>query len=497
MLGAYSVGITAVVVAVIIALNLLVSQLPSTVIRPDFTKEKLATVGADSEKVLKGVDSEITIYRVYSKSYTYTDQSNNQKTIPLDTNLKNLLEKYEDACSKIKVKEIDPVDNPKFLEEYTDKTLSQNGLVVVSEKRSIYVDSAQLYLYEIEGYEGQYLTYEEYYNYSMNAYYSGGSVGAVTEYFFAENEITRAIDYVNNDKLPIIYEMTGHGEGSIAAGAFGKLITAENVELKELVLLSGEGAKVPADASAVIIFAPSADITEAEKDALVSYLNGGGKIFFYSYHAYHNAEKMPNFTALCAHMGLEAIEGIIAESDESHYYPYPYYIIPEVSGKGITEAFASSSLYLFMNESHAVRSTGEGKNVTVLPLLETTDGGYIYTEETAKDPSKAEKSTFSLAYQSTLSDEEGGTKGTLYWFASPYFLTDSYVNYGNGQIFTELISKSCDKPASVSVAGKPLPRAYLQLNQSTSMIWSIAVVGIIPAIALISGFVVWIKRRSR
>ena len=66
MIGAFSIGLTAIAVAIVIALNVFASQLPSTITRPDTTPEKLATVGADSEKILKSLDSDITIYRVYS-----------------------------------------------------------------------------------------------------------------------------------------------------------------------------------------------------------------------------------------------------------------------------------------------------------------------------------------------------------------------------------------------------------------------------------------------
>ena len=204
MIGAYSVGLTAIAVAIVIALNVFVAQLPSTITRPDTSPEKLATVGADSKKVLKNLDSDITIYRVYSDTYTYTDSStSSQRTIPLDTNLKNLLDKYQDASSKITVKEIDPVENPQFLKEYTNSTLNQNSLVIVSEKRSICIDSTALYKYEVQGYEGQFYSYEDYYNMLMyDMYYGSGQGYAATEYFFGENEITGALDYVDSDNIP-------------------------------------------------------------------------------------------------------------------------------------------------------------------------------------------------------------------------------------------------------------------------------------------------------
>ena len=272
--GTYSVAVTAIVIAVVIAINLLVGQLPTTVTKPDTTPEKIATVGADSKKVLKKIESDITIYLIYSDSNVNANDSMSYK----DTRLTELLDKYEDASSKIKVKEIDPVTDPTFVQKYTKDTLSQNSLIVVSDKRTTVVDGNSYYRYEIEGYEGQYVSYEEYQAYSQQMqYYYGQSVGA-TAYFFAENEITAALDYVTHDILPVVYELSGHGEISVSTGSYATFLADENVELKSLELLKGESVAVPEDCEALIINAPQKDISKEESAAIVKYLEDGGQV---------------------------------------------------------------------------------------------------------------------------------------------------------------------------------------------------------------------------
>lgn len=499
MIGAFSIGLTAIAVAIVIALNVFASQLPSTITRPDTTPEKLATVGADSEKILKSLDSDITIYRVYSDTYTYQSADSTQSTIPLDTNLKNLLEKYEDATKKITVKEIDPVENPGLIKEFTDTTLNQNSLIVVSEKRSICVDAADLYKYEIEGYEGQFYSYEDYYNMVMyDMYYGSGQGYNATEYFFGENEITGAIDYVNSDNIPVVYELSGHGEVSTKDGAFCQMIIEENAEIKSLELLTAEKVAVPEDAAALIIYAPSADLADAEKDALISYVEGGGKVILLSYHKTFLKEKMPNFTAFVKYMGLEAVEGMIAEGDTSHIYPEaPMSIYPVISGNGVTKSVADTKLYLWMDEAHGIKPVDDCKTASATPLLTTTEKGYLYTDESAKDPEKAEKSTYGLAYQSTTVDEEGNAGGTLYWFATPYFIYDGYKDYANGEVFRNIFTDTFGKTTSVSIIGKPITASTLQFTAQSATTIQIVVLFVIPAIALLAGFAVWFGRRRR
>ena len=277
---------------------------------------------------------------------------------------------------------------------------------------------------------------------------------------------------------------------------YGTLLADENVELKTLELLKGESVSVPEDCEALIIAAPQTDISKEESDAIIKYLDDGGQVMFASYIAYYTAESMPNMAAVCSHMGLKAVEEIIVESNEQGYFQYLYYLVPKVTGNGITAGF-DASLYLFMVESHAITAVADAKNVNILPLLETTDGAYFYNEQNAADPTKADKDKFTLAYQSTITGEDGKEGGTLYWFATLAFLDNAFYNYGNSKLFSKIIVETCDKPTSVSIIGKELSSSYLSLNEMTSDLGSITVCAIIPLIALCVGFYVWIKRRRK
>ncbi|MBR4881191.1 MAG: Gldg family protein, partial [Clostridia bacterium] len=313
---------------------------------------------------------------------------------------------------------------------------------------------------------------------------------------FAENEITAALDFVTHDVLPVVYELSGHGETSLSSTQYGTLLADENVELKTLELLKGETVSVPEDCEALIITSPQTDISKEESDAIIKYLEGGGQVMFVSYIAYYTAESMPNMAAVCSHMGLKAVEEIIIESDTTGYSQLPYYLVPKVTGNGIT-AGLDSSLYLFMVESHAITAVADKENVNILPLLETTEGAYFYNEENVNAPDKADKDKFTLAYQSTITGADGKEGGTLYWFATLAFLDNAFYNYGNSKLFSKIVVETCDKPTSVSIIGKELSTTYLSLTEMISDLGSITVCAIIPLAALAIGFGIWLKRRRR
>lgn len=479
-IGAYSVALSAIVLAVVIAVNLFVSQLPSTFLRPDLSPEGLTTIGEETEKILKNVKDEVQIFYIVTEGKE-------------DSKVKGLVDRYADATDKIKITQVDPISQPNFTKEYTSQTLSDNSLIFVTEKRTTTVDGNELYKYllNVDGYADTYLSYEEYYSIAQQYYYSTGETPEATSYFFGENEITGAIDFVTGEKIPVIYNLTGHGETDISGTGFGKLLTDENIELKSLSLASGETSKVPDDAEAVLVHTPQTDIGENEKDALISYIDRGGNVMLLTYCEYVKPEDIPNLTAVCSHMGLEAVPDLLADSDESRYYQYPFYLIPAITGNGFTSEMDNTDLYVFMPESHGIEITGENADVEAYSLLQTSENAYVLTEETAKDSTNAEKNMYSLGYQSV---QPNG--GSLIWFASPHILNDNYVNYGNAYIFLSALRTVCEKTTSVSIIGKPMDSAFLEVTAADMTTW-LTVLAAVVVVVVVTGTIVFIRRRRK
>ena len=97
--------------------------------------------------------------------------------------------------------------------------------------------------------------------------------------FDGEGQITSAIAYVTSENLPVLYTLEGHGEQELDS-TIKEDIEKANMEIKSLNLLT-EGS-VPEDASCLLIDAPTTDISENEKTALIEYLENGGKAMIFS-----------------------------------------------------------------------------------------------------------------------------------------------------------------------------------------------------------------------
>ena len=225
--GGYSLAAAAIVIAIAVALNLMVNALPASWTKVDLTDTAL--------------EEDVTVYWIV--------QSGSE-----DSTLGQLLERYESLSKHLKVVEKDPVVYPNFAQQYTDATLYNNSLIVVCGDRS------------------RYISYYDIYTTDYSAYYT---TGTASTQFAGESELTSAIDYVTNEDLPVVYTLTGHGESTLPT-ELTQGAEEENLLLEELSLVNGEA--VPEDADAIILYSPKRDLSSEEKDALLTNLEGGGKL---------------------------------------------------------------------------------------------------------------------------------------------------------------------------------------------------------------------------
>ena len=485
-IGSYSAIITAVVIAVVIALNLVVGQLPSKFTMLDLTGDALLTFSDETKKfVEEQIGEDVTLYLICQEGSE-------------DPYIEEIISRFAQTNNKVKIEKIDPVKNPTFTSKYTDLSLADNSVNAVSAKRDCIITAGEFYMYEPTDYPGQFITQATYEQYAQYYAMYGQSFTA-TPYFFGEKQIVGALDYVVTDVLPVVYATTNHNELKFGS-VYNTYTEDENVELKEVNLVSGDSAAVPADAEALFINCPQTDITEAEYTALTEYLDNGGNIILTTDYTYYTAEKMPNLTRLTAYMGLKSTEDIIGETSTSNYYQSPYMLIPNVQANGVTAEFADTGIAFYSYNSHPITET-EAENRTVTPLFKSSESALLYSQyEASEDMTDIDLSQYTYAYQSTIADAESGeTAGTLVWFGSGTFLSDDMLSYttSNLILYTTMLTEMCDKPISINVSAKPITSAILEVTETDVILGFASYVIIIPLVFLVTGFTVWFIRRRK
>ena len=462
--GSYSVVLSVIFVVIIVVVNLIVDAFPSTYTELDVSDQQLFSIGDQTKDFLKELDKDVTIYQIA--------QSGSEDEV-----VSKLLQKYEEASDHIKVEKKDPVVNPKFTSEYTDEEVSSNSRIVVCGDRSKIVDYNNIY--------------ESSMDYTTYSYTTSG--------FDGEGQITSAISYVTSDNLPVLYTLDGHGEKSLDS-TLQEDIEKANIEIKSLNLLTEES--VPEDADCLMINSPSTDISEDERDAIIEYLENGGKAMIFSD---YTEESMDNFDAVLENYGVERVDGIVIEGDAQHYaMQMPYYLLPDVSSAEAVSDFSSQGYFVLAPYAQGIRQLDNVRDtLTIESLLTTSDEAYSKTDlntETLEKTDEDIDGPFDIGVSITEKVDDDKTTQIVYY--STANLMDSQINQmvagGNEQMITESLNWMCstDEASTISIPSKSLEVSYLTVTAYDAAYWKICVMGLIPGVFLVVGFVVWLKRRK-
>ena len=462
--GSYTMVMSVIFIAVVIVINMIVSTIPSKYSEIDISSQKLYSIGDETKKMLKDLEKDVTIYQIA--------QSGSE-----DENIVNLLKKYEDESKHIKVEQKDPVVNPKFVSQYTSDDLSANSLIVVCGDRNKVID-----------YNNMYETSMDYQTYSSQ-----------TTGFDGEGQITSAIGYVTSENLPGLYTVEGHGEKDMDSSVKEDIEKA-NMDIKSLNLLT-EGT-VPDDADCLFIDSPSTDFSSDEKDAIIEYLENGGKAMIFSD---YTTEDMPNFDAILENYGVQRVDGVVFEGDNQHYaMQMPYYLVPTINSTDASSETASAGYYVLVPYAQGIKQLEDVRDtVKIESILTTSDQAYSKTDLNSNTIEKEDgdvEGPFDLGVSITESLDDDKETQIVYYSTSNLMdsQTNQMVSGGNEKLIMESLKWMTDteESASVSIPSKSLEVSYLTITDYDAAFWKICTIALIPGIFLVIGFVVWIKRRK-
>lgn len=453
--GSYSFAVTAVVLAILTALNVLVCALPSSVTKYDISSTNLYSVTSSTKVVVNALEKDVTIYWVVQ-----ADEE--------DGVIENLLERYESLSSRITVVRKNPDVFPTFTAQYTDEAVPNNSLIVECGDKSRYISYNDIYKSDVD-----------YTNYSYVYSFDG------------EGAITSAIDYVVSEELPKLYMLEGHGEAELP-DEFREQIEKENMELETFSLLNADG--VPEDADAVLIYSPADDISADERDMLIDYLTDSGKLLVMAGPTENGT--LTNLYGVLKTYGVTVSDGFVIEGDREHYaFRQPYILLPDIASDTITDPLIEGKYYAIMPLAQGLTINAD----YAVPLLTTSDSAFSKSAGYALDTYEKEEGDtdgpFAVAVRVNI-----GSGGQIVWFSSGSFLEEIYNAYSSGanlDLAMNSLSSLIGEREAVSIRSKSLSYNYLTISDSEAAFLKMWMIGMVPLAFVLYGVVTVIDRRKK
>lgn len=439
--GSYSTVIMVVIIAIVIAANVMFSKLPTAARNIDVSSNDLYSIGDTTHSVLDGLKNDVEIVVIKDKEST-------------DKRISTLLAKYADYSDHIKVTYKDPVLYPSVLTTYDTE---ENNIVIKCDATDKTTKVA---------FSDIIVTSTSYYGSTYETSFDG------------EGQLTKAIDYVSNENNKLIYTISGHGESNLGKN-ISELISKSNFNVKSVNLLVDNG--IPDDCDMLICNQPTKDLADDELKLLREYMENGGKMTVV---LADTTTETPNFDALMADYGISKVNGYIADT-ERYYGQNVYQIFPNYSSGDITGKFGPEEYTLLFGSLGLKIEKTDG--VTVDEFLTTSDKGAAVVGENDYTEGK-----YTLAAAATK-DESRFTV-----FGSASIIDDDFTSYYKNlmdlQVFMNSITANFDDVSNISIDSISLQTTYNTIANGSGI--GAIFIGIIPVALLILGFLRWFGRRK-
>jgi ABC-2 type transport system permease protein len=468
--GGYATLLVVGALAAIIAVNVLVDQIPGKL---DLTHNKIYTLAPETYKLLDSLKSDVTVTTIGKQGSE-------------DPTVKTILAKYAAHGGRVKLATVDPDLNPGWAKQYdtSGQGLGAGSLVVISGKKFKTIGVYDMYNYDTSNYDPT----------------NPNSQPRLTS-LSIEQRLTSAIQYVTAAKNLTIYALTGHGETTLASVGLNSAVSNENYEVKELNLLTEKA--VPADADIVLVMAPKKDLSTEDADKLRAWLAGGGRMVVLM-DVITSANPTPDLASLLAAYGVEVQNVVVVEGDQNKVAAQnPLFIIPTLEYHDILSPLRTNNYDMVLIGAQAVRTLDlKKRTLKIEPLLTSSAKSYGKTDiANAKSVDRAPRDVsgpFNLAVAITDPAPDPAKQDTrLVVVGNVKFLQGGMPAQvpGNGDFFMNSIGWLKGQKESISIRPKDVSQMRLSLSNLEALLFSALVVIVLPLLILGSGLVVWLRRR--
>lgn len=496
--GVNSALFTLFVVGALVLVNVLAARHP---LRADFSPDRRFQLSRQTREVLGRLEGPVDLY-----AFLVGGGGENEQ-------IRDLLREYRLASRQVRVHIVDPEQQPSLAREMEVRSAGTVVVQMGSSRRAI-----------------------EPFN-----LFAPGPTGVQ---FRGEQAVTRAIMELVGYGQAVIYFLEGHGEGSPEDefSALRSYLEGEGFTVKTVNLALAN--RVPEDARVVVLGGPRADLAPKEREMLVAFVEGGGRLAVWIDPLPRRT--LPEVEALLSTLGVRAEPGVVVDPGRA-LFGDALSPVPDMRWHEITRPLIQANSGVVLPGARPVKAAspadgrvppGEGQaaggrgpgGMRAVPLLVSTDRAWAELnpvgQQWRRDPEdvpgplelavaveRDEVPPQPVASGSAGGPQAGGeVRGTAGEEAegpdktavpvavvvgnSAFARNASLAFQGNRDLAANMLTWLAGQSQLVTIRPKsaPLARVLLTGREATAIFYG-TTVGI-PALILVAGVAVWWRRRS-
>lgn len=506
--GMMSTVFTIVFIAVIVLVNIVATALfdkyPITI---DLTKDKIFSISEESEEYVKKIDTDVLI-TVFAKEEefqnvlgTYSRQAD------------EVMKKYCKYNSKISYRYIDIDSNPDIMKDYADDTISQYDIIVETNPSNDVKRTRKITPLDLVSLSDDYTTnflqqYTQYgYTEDQLIQQSGGELNYVSllgGYGYvdgsdAEQAFTSAFMTVTDPNPVTVTFLTGRSEVT-ELSYFKKLLTANGYNVKTADITAEE---IPEDTDVAVVAAPKTDYLPEEINKLSKFIDNDNKLGKQLlYIASLQQLSTPNLDEFLAEYGIKVGQGLICETYAGNYANQKFNTISTDISDKFTQDIGIDDPKLLVQGSRPIELLfSEKERIATEAYVKSSDDAYVLESVNSEEVlAKGKQNYVAVASRTTSTDDGSQLYSNVIVFGSEYILCDTdlqYNQYQNRAYFLSLLNGVTHKTDGVIIEPKTIEGNIYDITeaQKTTLKWTFIL--IIPAVVLVVGTVIWLRRKNR
>lgn len=500
--GSLATALTVLFIVAIVLLNIATTMLFDRFpISLDLTDNMIYSISDETAEYIQGIEVPVDI--------TVMSTEDNFRSISDYTvQCAELLKKYTQHNPNINVSYKDLLSNPDFVANYSQSLESGDIVIELAngEHDRVKVVSLTDIINVLDDYSSYLTTYSEYYGaeYTHNLFNSYGYIKSSN----AEQAITSAIMGVTDANPVTVAVLSYKGAESSDVSGLTDLLDKNGYVITEVDIRTEE---LTDEVDIIIIPAPKVDYTTVETAKIESWLTNGGELEKdMIYIASVDQPKTPNLDALLEKYGITVEYKAIHETNTNYYSSYTNYTFQYISTENHLDDVSNKSLPVYVPNARAIStrySTDEGYYSNEA-LVSTSASAVLKDMYSADEEWTAESATGKASYAScvlasykALNQETHISKYTNVLVIGSDLMVNSMLmnaaQYNNGDLLLSVINEISGKTEGITILSKVVSSNTFDITEAQIRSLTVTFAVIIPAIILVFGIIIWVRRRHR
>jgi hypothetical protein len=478
--GFVSVCITIIVIAVIVLFNVVLTSLfKKYPLDIDLTEDQIFELSDETRDFLTELDQNVDIYVLNTES-SFIASSPTEYFIQAN----EVIRRYSQYSSRVRLEYVDMIRNPNFSSRYPDLDLNISDVLIVSGNRARKLSPQDLF--------------------NIRSSYYGSYVSSSK----AEQAMTGALLGVTSSKISLMTIIGGHGEADVSP-----LTELLSMNSWETLTINTMTEAIPPETSLLILAAPQRDLSVDELNNIDSFLENGDNrvlLYFGSYSQPGQTDDQPGFPNLDAFLsewGIAVDSGMVFETNNNRIIMDPFMAFADFVEGDYSKSVMDKGLSPVLPRARPLRIVFDAQRYrrTNVLIQASADAG-IRPVNAESDwypgPQDMQAGIPLMTLSSSMrTNVEGDFVNSHVIVCGSFLALDQSllgnISIGNSTFFLDLLGNLAGREDRIYVQDKTLGFSNMNITMAQIIIFSLIFVVLVPLVVLITGIVVWLRRRHR